>query len=193
MAHAVTGIDRLRIERAVWALDQRLYDLPRRSRIAKRREVRANLLTAARDVGTGEALRRLGASSQLAAEYLSAELGDGPRASWIAAALFLLTGQLVLTWFLNEAATAFGDGVTAADPHATGTFAWSGIGYLQDTVTYTFVDGHGSFVGGAWTPLAWALWAVGTVLVGRLWRILPPWRRWHAARTTTTPTVTAEP
>ena len=50
----------MRIERLVWLLDQQLYDLPRSSRIAKRREVRDNLLAAARDIGTADALRRLG-------------------------------------------------------------------------------------------------------------------------------------
>jgi hypothetical protein len=171
MSHSISWIDRLRIERVVWSLDQRLYDLPRRSRIAKRREVRENLLTAANDIGTGEALRNLGSARQLAAEYRDAEFGDGPRASWVAAATFLLTGQLVLTSLLAEAANAFGDGISAADPNATGTFTWPGIRYLQDTVTYTFVNGHGSSVGGAWTPLAWALWIVATILVGRLWRV----------------------
>jgi hypothetical protein len=141
MPHVVTWVDRLRIERAAWALDQRLYDLPRRSRIAKRREVRENLLAAAHDIGTSEALSRLGNSRQLAAEYLSAEFGEGPRPSWVAAATFAVTAQLLFTWVLGEAASAFGDGVTAANPHATGTFTWSGIRYLQDTVTYTFVGG----------------------------------------------------
>lgn len=56
----ISVLDRLRIERVVWSLDQRLYDLPTRSRIAKRREVRSNLLTAARDIGTAHALRNLG-------------------------------------------------------------------------------------------------------------------------------------
>ena len=41
------------------------------------------------------------------------------------------------------------DGITAANPNATGTFTWSGIKYLQDEVTYTFVHGKGSSVGGA--------------------------------------------
>ena len=185
MTHAVTWIARLRIERAVWALDQRLYDLPRKSRIAKRREVRDNLRTAAHDIGTAEALRHLGNSRLLAAEYLSAEFGDQARPSWIAAATFLLAGQLVLTSVLFDAASAFGDGITSANPHATGTFAWGGISYLQDTVTYTFVNGKGEFVGGAWTPLAWGIWIVATVLVGRLWRIASIWRR-RRARTVTT-------
>jgi hypothetical protein len=186
MPHAVTWIDRLRIERAVWALDQRLYDLPRGSRIAKRREVRENLLIAAHDIGTGDALSNLGNSRQLAAEYLSAEFGEEPRASWIAAGLFFLTGQLLLTSFLTEAALAFGDGIKAADPHATGTFTWSGIRYLQDAVTYTFVNGEGSSVGGAWTPVAWAIWIVATVLVGRLWRVVSMWRRRHSRATART-------
>jgi hypothetical protein len=180
MPNSVTWIDRLRIERAVWALDQRLYDLPRKSRIAKRREVRGNLLTAAHDIGTADALRNLGNSRQLAAEYLSAEFGDEARPSWVAAATFLLTGQLLLTSLLSEAASAFGDGITAANPAATGTFTWNGVRYLQDTVTYTFVNGKGNSVGGAWTPLAWAIWIVATVLVGRLWRIAWIWRRRRA-------------
>ena len=76
-----------------------------------------------------------------------------------------------------EAALAFGDGITAANPNATGTFTWHGIRYLQDTVTYTFVNGKGSSVGGAWTPLAWIIWMTATVLVGRLWRVPAVWRR----------------
>jgi hypothetical protein len=186
MPHTVTWIDRLRIERVVWTLDQRLYDLPRKSRIAKRREVRQNLLTAVMDIGIVDALRNLGDSRRLAAEYRAAEFGDEARPSWITAAVFLLTGQLVLTSLLSEAALAFGDGITAANPHATGTFTWSGIRYLQDTVTYSFLDGKGSYVGGAWTPLAWAVWIVATVLVGRLWRVTSMWRR---RRATTTKTV----
>jgi hypothetical protein len=180
--HSVSWIDRLRIERAVWSLDQQIYDLPRRSRITIRREVRENLLTAAKDIGTAAALHNIGSSSRLAREYLSAEFGDEPRPSWLAAALFLLTGQLVLTAMLSEAALAFGDGVVAADPHATGTFHWQGISFLQDTVTFTLKDGSGSHVGGAWTPLAWVLWLVATICVGRLWRLPAVWRRRRQAR-----------
>ena len=184
MPHTVTWIDRLRIERVVWALDQRLYDLPRRSRIAKRREVRQNLLTAAMDIGIADALRNLGDSRRLAAAYRAAEFGDEARPAWITAALFLLTGVLVSNLFLGEVASAFGDGITAANPHATGTFT-SGIHYLQDTVTWTFLDGKGSSVGGSWTPLAWGIWIVATVLVGRLWRVTSMWRRRHATTTKT--------
>ena len=181
MSHTMTWIDRLRIERVVWSLDQRLYELPRRSRIAKRREVRENLRAAASDIGTDAALARLGNSYALAAEYLSAELGDGPRVSWIAV-IFMPVGHLLATSVLSEAAHAFGHGVAAGDPHATGTFTWPGIIYLQSKVTYTFTNGSYDLVGGAWTPLAYAFWIAAIVLVGRLWRAIPMWRRWRSAR-----------
>jgi hypothetical protein len=182
MPHDLTWTDRLRIERAVWALDQRLYDLPRKARIARRRELRENLFIASQDVGVAAALRNLGDSRQLAAEYLAAQFGDGARPSWYSAAVFLFTGQLVFTSLLSEATSAFGDGIATAQPGAAGTYTWAGISYLQSSVSYTFVDGAWSSVGGAWTPLAWGLWLGATVLVGRLWRIPSTWRRRHAAR-----------
>ena len=180
MSHTVTWLDRLRIERLVWALDQRLYDLPRQSRIAKRREVRENLITAGQDIGTSAALRRLGGSARLASEYRSAEFGDGPRHSWMAATLFAATVPFLLNWVLAEATRAFADGIIAAQSHATGTFVWSGLPLIQSHVTYTAVDGNVRWVGGAWTPLLWALWIGSMVLVGRLWRALPMWKRRRA-------------
>jgi hypothetical protein len=180
MPHNVTWLDRLRIERLVWALDQQLYSLPSRSRVAKRREVRANLLTAAHDVGTTRALRRLGTSGQLAEEYLNAELGDGPRHSWLAAACFATSVPLLLNYFLDEAVSAYQQAIAATDTHATGTFTWHGVSFLQDTVIYTFDQGNGSHTGGAWTPLVYVLWLIGTVLCGRLWRLLPWWKHRRA-------------
>jgi hypothetical protein len=184
MPHNVSWFDRMRIERVVWMLDQRLYDLPRRSRIDKRREVRANLRAAASDIGTREALTRLGNSRELATEYLTAEFGDGPRLSWIAASLFFFTGVLVGTSLFTDAAIAYSDGILAANPHATGTFTWNGIDYLQTSVQYTFVDGSSNFAGGAFSPLAWMLLVIATVLVGRLWRMPSVWRRRRAATPT---------
>ena len=181
MPHTLTWFDRLRIERFVWTLDQRIYDLPRASRIAKRREVRDNLVAAAQDVGTTKALRRLGGSRHLAEEFLRAQFGDRPRHSWIAAGYFAGLMPLVLNFFLSEAAEGYQHAITAAAPHATGTYTWGGISYLQTALTYTFTEGHGSQIGGAWTPLTYALWLVGTVLVGRLWRRLPWLARRRAA------------
>ena len=138
MQHTVTLFDRLRIERVVWALDQRLYDLPRRTRIETRREVRRNLLTGARDVGTTQALRNLGGSAELAQEYLSAAFGSRPRHHWMAAGLFFVTVPFLALSFFADAANAFASGITAAEPAATGTYTWGGISHLQSTVTYTF-------------------------------------------------------
>ncbi len=177
MPNDVKFLDRLRIERVVWSLDQRLYDLPRKTRIERRRELRSNLLEAARDTGTSTALRDVGDSSALAAEYLDAELGHGPRHSWMAAGVFLLTSTLLLNSFFFDAAHAFGDGILAGNPSADDTFTWPGISYLQTAVTYTVSDGAHTFVGGAFTPLTWMLLTIGTIAVGRLWRALPMWRR----------------
>ena len=169
-------IDRLRLERLVWAMDQQLYDLPRRSRVAHRREVRANLHTAAADVGTSQALRRVGGARALAGQFRTAEFGDGPRHSWTAAASFAVSVPLVLTFFLGEAANAYQNAITAADPHATGVFTWSGVSYLQSAVTFDARQGTVTQIGGAFTPLVYALLATGTVVCGRLWRALP-WPR----------------
>ena len=182
MPNDINLLDRLRIERVVWSLDQRLYDLPRKTRVERRRELRGNLLDAARDADTSSALRDVGDSGTLAAEYLDAELGPGPRHSWMAAGVFLLTSALLLTSFFFDAADAFGEGILAGNPSTAGTFTWPGIDHLQSAVTYTVADGTHTFVGGAFTPLTWALLATGTIAVGRLWRALPMWRRHHAAR-----------
>jgi hypothetical protein len=180
MRNDVTLLDRLRIERAVWSVDQRLYDLPRRTRIERRRELRANLLDAASDTGATVALRDVGDSATLAADYLDAELGHGPRHSWMAAMAFLLTTTLVLSSLFFDAAQAFGDGILAGNPDATGTFTWPGISHLQSAVTYTVSGGEHTFAGGDFTPVTWVLLGIGTIAVGRLWRALPSWRRHRA-------------
>ncbi|WP_441248199.1 hypothetical protein [Kitasatospora sp. McL0602] len=185
MPHTVTWLDRLRVERLVWSLDQRLYDLPTRTRVAHRREVRANLLTAAAEVGAAEAVRRIGSARELAGQYLDAELGEGPRHSWIAAALFLFTTPLVLNFFLSEAANAYQQAITAAQAHAEGTFTWSGVSWLQSSLTFDFHQGQATHIGGAWTPLVYVLLVAGAVACGRLWRALPSRRNQRPAGSTT--------
>ncbi len=145
--------------------------------------MRQNLLTGARDVGTTQALRNLGGSAELAQEYLSAAFGSRPHHSWMAAGLFFVTVPFLATSIFSDAANAFASGIAAADPAATGTYTWGGISHLQSTVTYTFTDGHGTWTGGAFTPLFYILWIVATILVGRLWRALPAWRRRRAGVT----------
>lgn len=181
MSTNLTLLDRLRIEGRVWALDQQLYDLPRKQRVATRREVRSNLVLAARSVGTRRALINLGATRQLAEGYLAAQFGPAPRPSWWSAGIFLLTAGLVLTSIFGDAAQAFADGLLAASPHATGEFSWPGVAYIQSDVEYTIRDGRVDIIGGALTPLAYALLALGAFAVGRLWRLLPGWRRRRGA------------
>jgi hypothetical protein len=173
MPQKLSWLDRARIERVVWTLDQRLYDLPRASRIATRREVRQNLIAAAGDIGTRAALEQLGNTSSLATEYLGAHFGSGPRHSWLAAALFAATYPFLMFAFLGQATNGFAGGVVAAKAHATGTYTWSGIDLLQTKVTYTFTNGHWTSVGGAMSAFSWAVLVVGTVAAGRLWRALP--------------------
>jgi hypothetical protein len=42
---------------------------------------------------------------------------------------------------------------TAAHPHATGTFVWDGVSLLPTQLTYTFLNGHGSYTAAAMAPL----------------------------------------
>ena len=173
MSNISNLIDRARIERRVWSVDQRLYDLPRAARIARRRELRTNLLDAAADVGAVAALRDVGDSRTLAASYLDAELGSAPRHSWIAAAVFLFGAMLLLTSLLTDAAKAYGDGILAGNPHSSGKFTWHGIEYLQTTVNYSVANGAHTFRGGALSPIGWLLLVGTAIAVGRLWRAIP--------------------
>lgn len=172
--NTLTWPDRLRLERAVWAFDRLLQDLPHRSRVAKRRELRDNLRSATQDVGAATAVRQLGDLRQLAASYLTAEYGDWqPRPSWTRAAAAAVLYYLVLSWLLEAGSSAFRAGILTGQPRATGSFAWHGIPYLLDNVAFTFSNGVSTSVGGAWHPLAYAGLLLVSILVGRLWRLLP--------------------
>ena len=173
MTNQLSIADRLRIERLVWGLDQRIYDLPWRRRIAIRREVRENLRTAAADVGAKRAVRNIGSVSELASGYLEAQFGGRPRHSWLAAGVFVFTTLLVLQSILTDAANAFADGVLTAKPGFAGTLHWGGLQLLQTDVTVVFSGGTTTLTGGALSVWAWLLLAVGAIAVGRLWRALP--------------------
>jgi hypothetical protein len=170
----MTTTDRLRIERAVWLLDYRLQDLPRRSRIAKRRELRDNLRAATSDVGAPQALRQLGGLRALAEDYLSAEYGDhARRPSWTATAVWLAATNLAALVLGYATSAAFAAGAVTTNPHLTGTLHWHGVRYLISDATFTFTDGRSSSVGGAYTPWVYVLMLGGAVVAGRLWRLLP--------------------
>jgi hypothetical protein len=173
----LTSHDRLRLEQAVWAVDRLIQDLPRKSRVAKRRELRDNLRAAAEDVGAAVAVRQLGDLKQLAAGYLAAEYGDWkPRPSWTRAAVAAVLYYVLLSWLLEAGSLAFRAGILTGQPKATGTFSWNGIPYLLTDVNFTFSNGASTSVGGAWSPLAYAALVLVSILAGRLWRLLPSLR-----------------
>jgi hypothetical protein len=184
MTDALTWSDRLRIERAVWTLNACVANyLPRRSRAARRRELRLDLRAAAADVGRAEALRRLGDPRLLAAEYVTAEYGDRvrwPRAGTATVCMFLAVA--VSDAAVDVGTSAFRAGILAASPHPAGTFRWPGIPYLSSYATVTFTHGHATTAGGAWTPLAYLAILAAGVIGGRLWRLPAAWHLWRAGR-----------
>jgi hypothetical protein len=175
---SLTWVDRLRIERATWTLDALLQDLPGRSRRAIRRELRDNLRAATAAVGSATAVRELGNLRRVAAEYLDAEYGAGrPRPRWVKGMFWALLVELAfgVSWFVGD--IAYLDGVLTADPHATGSFTWQGPGSWAVTSTETLVDGQLQ-AAEANISLWFFVLLVGVfALGGRMWRILPPWRR----------------
>ena len=72
---------------------------------------------------------------------------------------------------MGDAMLGYQTAIAAASPHATGVFTWPGFSYLQHPIVYTFTDGHASSTGGDWNLACYALWAAGTILAGRLWRL----------------------
>ena len=144
MSGTLIWTDRLRIERAVWTFNSYLQALPWRSQVAKRRELRVNLRAASADVGTKEALRRLGNVRTMAADYITAEYG-GPRPSWWAA-ICVLQAFWFMFWLSSARIDAFKGGVIAANPHATGLFHWHGVAYVFTAATFTFVNGKATEV-----------------------------------------------
>ncbi|EIV92095.1 hypothetical protein [Frankia sp. QA3] len=178
MATSPSALDRLRIERAVWTMNARLQDLPRRSRVTRRRELRDNLHAAAADVGARQAVRQLGDLRILAAGYLAAEYGElSRRPSWAAAAVTILTVEIVMMLVDYAGRTAFDAGITATTPDATGTFRWAGVPYLTSEATFTYRNGTHTSVGGAWTPLVYVLMFAGAFVTGRMWRLIFAWQR----------------
>src|ERR1035441_5395403 len=137
MTETLNWTDRFRVERTVWTLDRYLRNLPRKSRIAKRHELRVNLRAAFADVGANEALRRLGNVRTIAAEYVVAEYG-GPGPDYFVATWVMLPAFAFVFWLSNARIDAFRSGAIAANPHLTGVFHFSGIAYVFTNATFTF-------------------------------------------------------
>jgi hypothetical protein len=175
MTETLTWTDRMRIERAVWTLDTYLQNLPRKSRVSKRRELRVNLRAASADVGAHEALRRLGNLRTIAAEYVVAEFG-GPAPSLTVAMCVILPAFALMFWLSNARIDAFRSGAIAANPHLTGVFHMTGVEYVLTNDTLTFANGKMTEVGGTLLPLVYVCIFALAVLAGRLWRVVPALR-----------------
>jgi hypothetical protein len=177
MTETLTWTDRMRIERAVWTLDTYLQNLPRKSRVSKRRELRVNLRAASADVGADEALRRLGNLRTIAAEYVVAEFGGPAPSLTVAMWCVMLPAFALMFWLSNARIDAFRSGAIAANPHLTGVFHMTGIAYVLTNDTLTFANGKMTEVGGTLLPLVYVCIVALTVLAGRLWRAIPILRR----------------
>jgi hypothetical protein len=169
--------DRLRIERAVWTLDAHVQNLPGRSRKAIRREMRANLRAATAEVGSEQAIRRLGNLRRLAADYLDAEYGDAPRPHWGKAVFWVLAVEAVILSLLLAGHSAFIAGIEAANPRPDGRYDWDGLSALGIGGTVNYEDGE--FAGVSVRLTQWFLLYLlaATILGGRLWRLPRAWWR----------------
>jgi hypothetical protein len=173
-------LDRLRIERAVQMVDLWLGDLPRARRRAVRKELRADLLASAEEVGPREAVHRLGPLRRMAAGYLDAEFGDvGPRPNWIRGMVWAVAVELGLLVAMFAGMNGYSTALDAAK--ASGTYVWSPLGPLGPL--YTETRSLGQFDGfalqlGPGVVLAFlGVMVLVFVVGGRTWRAVPVLRR----------------
>ena len=150
MSGTLIWTDRLRIERAVWTLNSYMQTLPWRSQVAKRRELRVNLRAASADVGTKEALRRLGNVRTMTADYIIAEYG-GPGPSWWAA-ICVLPALWFMFWLKCPNRRLQG-GRNRGQSARHWMFHWHGVAYVFTDATFTFVNGKATEVGDTLLPL----------------------------------------
>jgi len=187
MSRKLTLVDRLRIARVLWTMYWRTQDLPGRVRKDVGRELRANLRAAAAEVGSAEAVRRLGNLHRLAADYLDAEYGDDqPRPHWLTGVVWgSLVWSLILLGFTGSF-ISFMEGIWAADPdgdpNSAGTYVWKPLGALGPVGEFRRYDD-----GGFEFFLAPSLWMIPMpfviyLLASRGWRMLGIWRHRHDAR-----------
>jgi hypothetical protein len=173
---ALTFIDRLRIERAVWTVDAYISILPMRRQREIRRELRANLRASAAQVGAKAAIRNLGSLRRLSYEYLSAEYRGRPWPTPLKGLGWAVVVEvlLVLAWTLTL--SAFHDGLAATNPEpGRYTVERPLIGFVSEVT----VDSAGDLTEVAFlvsipVALAWVL--VAFVVGSRLWRVIPRWR-----------------
>lgn len=180
--HPLTMIERLRIENTVWKLDLKLADLPPRAAKLIRREVRANLQAAAAEVGTGPAIEGLGNLHRLALEYMSSEYGSVRRRPSLRTAVFWEVAYVIVLFAVAFSATgAFTAGVLAADPSATGHFAYHGLSFLGLEPFFDLKAGQEKAIGMEVGPLSLGIFLIGPFIAafvgGRYWRMWTGRRR----------------
>lgn len=177
----LTWSDKVRIERVVWTLDWLLQDLPGRRRRDIRRDLRANLRAAAGDVGAAAAIRNLGRLRDVAADYLTAEYGEGAvRPTVMRGIGWMVVTEIVLAGIVIVAFVAFLAGLRAAAPVHPGPYTWDGLSVLGISGVVTpYADG-GLAVEAVIYPWALAYPLAAFVLGGRLWRYAGAW--WRARR-----------
>lgn len=163
----MTIVDRARIELAVASYDAWLEAAGATGRRRKdlRRELRANLVDAAGEVGAKEAVRRLGSTRAMAAEAMPVSVRR-PRWSWGLLVAVLVASPVVILELVS--ALAWVDGVLAADPASPVT---GSVTLLPGSwVSYAPLAGGGFEVG--WHPgwLALLVAVVAFVLAARPWR-----------------------
>ena len=177
MAHPLSRLDRLRVERTIWTMDTLVGDLPARRRREIRAELRGNVYASAAEHGMPAALRRLGNLRRLAADYLDAEFTTGPRPRWAKGLAWALVAELILLVSAVSGATAFTTGVETTDP-AAGTYTWAPLGggvRYEHLVDATGFAGFNVEISG--TGLLTLVLIVGAAFFvgGRMWRAMPPW------------------
>lgn len=182
MASTLTLLDHLRIEFAIVRVDVMISALSLERQEEILGELRTNLRAASDQMGSAEAVRRLGGLRRLARNYLDVEYGDpGPRPRWLIGILwvFVVVGVLLAVAFAGS--LGFVHGVLAADPQASGTYAWHALAPVVSE-DFVFSGGRPHSFGVAFSapvlavPAA-ALGAAVFAIGARAWRCLPLWRR----------------
>lgn len=173
---ALSFIDRLRIERAVWTVDAYTSVLPTRRQREIRRELRANLRASAAQVGAKAAVRNLGSLRRLSYEYLSAEYRGRPWPSLLKGIAWMITTAVVLVVAQVMAVTAYERGLLDANAEpGTYTLEVPVLGIVGQIT----VDSSGETASLAFylSLLVWLAWLLGAFVLGsRLWRVIPRWR-----------------
>jgi len=182
MTNTLTWLDLLRIEFAIVRVDVMISALSLERQEEILGELRTNLRAASQQMGSAEAVRRLGGLRRLARSYLDVEHGDqGPRARWLIGILWMFVVEGVLLAVAVAGSQGFVDGVLATDPHASGTYAWHVLAPAAPSANFVFSDGRLdsfglTFSAPTFAVAAAALGAAALAIGARAWRSLPQWR-----------------